>query len=213
MLIRTFVRSTFITLVLWIATPVQGGTTTIYFDDVQAPLVFSETVALTEVYSGLGVYFYTESAGDGGAILDEYSNFGVDAHSGRNFLAFNSGSRLSDGGVPHNPETILFDTLMSEVSIYVAGGETLDSFTMMAYDAAGLLVDTDMVTTQSWALLSVASPDGIRTVVLEQTGEDSIFVYDDLSFTVLGMVPSPGAIVLSTLGAGLVGWLRRRRSL
>ena len=200
-------------LVAGLCVPAQAAST-IDFDDAVAPYLFMNAVALTEAYAGLGVHFVGPGGKDGGAIIDQDGNFSVDARSGRNFLAFNRNSQMSDGGVPQDPETILFDSLMGEVSIYAAGGVRADTFTMEAYDAADVLVDTDTITTQDWGLLSVSSAGGIRKVVLAQTADDDAFVYDDLSFTSLSpVVPAPGAIVLGMLGTGLVGWLRRRRSL
>ncbi|MBP7052021.1 MAG: hypothetical protein KBE65_13485 [Phycisphaerae bacterium] len=205
-----------VALAVGLVGPVQAGTT-INFDDDEAPDSFGETNSLTEAYAGLGVHFAGPGDLDGGAILDQSGNFGVWALSARNFLAFNRNSRMSDGGVPQDPETILFDSLMSEVSIYAAGGWEVDTFIMDAYDASGTLVDTDTITTADWGLLSVSSAAGIRRVVLTQVSDvDNAFVYDDLSFTVLSggpAVPAPGAILLGTLGTGLVGWLRRRRAL
>ncbi len=195
--------------------PVQAGTT-INFDDAVAPDTFRETNSLTEKYAGLGVHFAGPAGCVGGAILDWTGHFGVWAHSGQNFLAFSRGEAMLDGEL-QDPEMIRFDGLMSEVSIYAAGGYGVDTFVMDAYDASGTLVDTDTIATKDWGLLSVSSAAGIRRVVLTQTdGDDAIFLYDDLSFTVLTTgptVPAPGAILLGTLGTGLVGWLRRRRSL
>jgi hypothetical protein len=73
---------------------------------------------------------------------------------------------------------------------------------MQAYNAANVLVDSDTVTTQDWAQLSVSGV-GITKVVLTQTG-DSAWVYDDLTY-----VPEPSGLALLLMGAALA--LRARR--
>ncbi|MHC4705643.1 MAG: hypothetical protein ACYS8I_00970 [Planctomycetota bacterium] len=168
------------------------GATVIDFDDVLAPCAFVDTVRLTEQYAPLGVHFSGPGGNDGGAILDTCGNFGVSPVSGSNFLAFNRGSMLSDGGIPSDPETIIFDDLASEVSIYAAGGNGSGAdFTMRAYNIDDVLVDSDTVVTVSWALLSVSSAGGIKKVVLEEAGMDSAFVYDHLCFVPRGDIDPP----------------------
>jgi hypothetical protein len=168
------------------------GATVIDFDDVSAPCTFVDTVRLTELYASLGVHFLGPGGKDGGAIVNKCGNFGVSPVSGDNFLAFNRTSNLSDGGTPKDPETIVFDSLMAEVSIYAAGGNgSGGKFTMMAYDVDDVLVDSAMVITKPWALMSVSWPLGIKKVVLEEAGLDNAFVYDNLSFEPVSCVP-PG---------------------
>lgn len=200
-----------------IVTPVSDGQTTessplptaqtsvIDFDDVSAPCVFAETTALREQYSALGVHFAGPGQLDGGAILNMCGGFGVNARNGENFLAFNRSAVMSDGGIPLDPQTIEFDLLMEYVSIYAAGGVSQDTFTMDAYDALGNLIDTDQVVTIGWAELSVSSQEGIRSVVLTQTGHE-YFVYDDLSFQ---PIPEPATLLILTVGG--LGLLRKRK--
>lgn len=105
---------------------VQTGSvdTLLNFDDVAAPCVFAETVALRN-YNG--VLFSGGAPNDGGAILNECGNFGVTGHSPPNFLAFNCSSVLGDGGIPKLPEKVVFPNASTQVSLKIgsAGGGTV----------------------------------------------------------------------------------------
>jgi hypothetical protein len=182
------------------------GTTVINFDDVSASCVFVQTIHLSEQYFSLGVHFQGPGGNDGGAILNQCGNFGVPAASGVNFLAFNRNALLSDGGVPKDPETILFDYLMTDVSIYATGGDRPSTFTMQAYNSVNILVDTDTITTADWGPLSVSWAGGIKYVILQEIGGDNVFVYDNLSFT---PVPEPVTLLLLGLGARIL--IKRRK--
>jgi hypothetical protein len=184
---------------------------------VAAPFGFTNAVRLSELYAPLGVHFWGPdgpSGHDGGAVLDQDSNFDISAHSGRNFLAFNrlSNVTLMDGGRALDPETISFDTLATSVSIFAAGGFNIKTFLMQGFDANGVLVASDTVTTQQWGELEIASPSGIKSVQLSclTPPENAVgFVFDDLS---VDFVPEPSTISLLTcaIAIGLVLGLRRK---
>jgi hypothetical protein len=55
----------------------------------------------------------------------------------------------------------------------------------------------------------------VTRLFLSVVGYDSFSIYyDDFSFTPAGqVVPAPGALLLAGMGTGLVGWLRKRRTL
>jgi hypothetical protein len=175
-----------------------------YGNAITAPGLFDLTSPLTELYAPLGVHFSGPIGGSGGAILNQSGNFGVPALSGENFLAFN---RQSDVAYSVDPETITFDTPMTSVSIFAAGGTQSDIFTMQAFGAGGLLLDNASVTTQGYAQLSVSSLAGIQWVVLSESGAP-YFVYDDLSAT---PVPEPAAVGWLVAGAVVMVCHFRRR--
>ncbi len=176
-----------------------ASATLIDFDGTGAPNLFNGTTALRDLYAGLGVNFDGPGPLDGGAILNEGGNFGVGAFSGTDFLAFNNGATLMDGGTPRDPEEILFDDLQASVSIYAAGGVwDAATFRMDAYDQLDQLVDTDTVSGGNWAQLLVSHPGGIARVVLTEIAKVQSFVYDDLEFFA---VPGPGALLVFGLAA------------
>jgi hypothetical protein len=200
------------------AGPAGAQVMTIDFDTapgggtVVAPINFSETTRLTTLYAPLGVTFSGPGGNDGGAILNQDSNFGVNARSGVNFLAFNRdpNARLSDGGRPIDPETIAFATPQGQVSIFASGGFSANSFRIDAFDAGGSLIGSGTGTSGvgAYVQLSVAAA-GIRSVVLTGTGAAPFFVYDDLSFT---SVPEPSSLALTGValaGAACRRWRRR----
>ena len=164
---------------------------------------------LTELYAPLGVHFSGPNATNGGGIVNQSGNFGVNARSGVNFLAFNVNPGVSYGdlGHPTDPETITFDTLMDTVSIYAAGGNNANTFVMAGFDTGGSLVVSQSVTTQTFAPLQISWPLGLRSVRLSVTAPptNDYFVYDDLFAS---SVPEPSsALLLGALSA--VGLARR----
>ena len=173
--------------------------TTINFDGTVAPSFFALTVPLTELYAPLGVHFAGPLPGEGGAILDQRGLFGINAHSGEAFLAFNRAFYARD------PETIRFDTVQTYVEVFASGGREPTSFLMEGYNGGNLLAsDTVSVPGGAWGMMSISAGRGFDTVVLTQTAGHFAFVYDDLTF-----VPEPGTLTLLLLGAGAA---TRRRS-
>ena len=173
--------------------------TTINFDGTGAPSTFGATVPLTELYAPLGVHFAGPQPGEGGAILDQRGSFGVNAHSGEAFLAFNRNVLYAQ-----DPETIRFDTVQTYVEIFAAGGSSLTTFVMAGYNGGNLL-DSDFIVVPrgSWGMMSISAARGFDTVVLREDGGIFSFVYDDLTFV-------PGPTTLSLLLLGAVATARRR---
>ena len=168
-----------------------------YGNPINAPDFFFQTSPLTELYAPLGVHFSGPSAGYGGAIINEGGSFGVSALSGDNFLAFNT---MSDLSYAVGPETITFDTPMTSVSIFAAGGGgEYGPFTMQAFDAGGLLLDADTEDSppSGYAELNVSSPEGIHWVVLTIDVGFTSWVYDNLTAT---PVPEPESLSLFFFG-------------
>ena len=186
---------------------------------INAPIFFKNANPLTDLYSPLGVTFAGPSAIDGGAILNEGSNFGFNAHSGVNFLAFNRAAQaiMMNGGMPIDPETITFNQSYQTVSIFAAVGiidedeDTKGTFTMTAY-SSGVQVGSTMLSLlnkDGFQELSVSSAGGIDKVVLTETGSP-LFAYDDLR---LKAVPEPASFFLLFVGLSGAAFAKRLRGL
>ncbi len=90
------------------------------------------------------------------------------------------------------------------VSNGLGGNETLS-----VYDSTGSLLESHQlvsgILTSVYPVITRGAYDISRLVI---TGD--FFAIDDLQFNA---IPAPGAILLGSIGVGLVGWLRRRRTI
>lgn len=94
----------------------------------------------------------------------------------------------------------------SQIGIGVAdsaGGPEI----LSVYNSGGVLLESHVLTpgTNIYAVITRPFYDISR---IELAGE--FFAADDLQFNV---IPAPGAILLGSIGVGIVGWLRKRRAL
>jgi hypothetical protein len=173
-----------------------------------APDAFSSATNLTNLYSSLGITFSSSSgANNGGAILDQSSNFAVNARSGTNFLAFNrlSGATFSNGGRPIDPEVLSFSTAISDFSVFASGGFSNASFQLQAFDAGNTLLGSSTINilAGSYGQLNFVSvSSNISTIILTQISGDNSFVYDDLSFnnSPVTSVPEPFTVMGTLIG-------------
>lgn len=80
------------------------------------------------------------------------------------------------------------------------------------FDGDGNLIDSLAIVTppSTHSQFSISHP-GIASFRLSMDGDGGI--WDNLTFNTPIAVPAPAAIVLSSVGMALVGWLRRRRAI
>jgi hypothetical protein len=119
---------------------------------------------------------------DGGAILNECSNFSTTGYSPPNFVAFNSepGAAMSGGGVAVAPERIDFSQDVSSVQVNVGGPEGGTAL-LAVYSASNVqLASTSVSLANSMQTLSLNAV-GIRFAILS-VQDTKFWIFDDLSF-------------------------------
>ena len=183
-----------------------GASDCITFDNTSEPCSFMLSLPLSSEFIGQGVTFSGPDPLDGGAVLDQCGNFGVTAHSPPNFLAFNTGATLSNGGHPIGPETITFSNPVKTFSLNV-GHLSSGQVTVTAYNSSNTLVDQDMVSPNS--VLQFVQLDGSDITSVEIAFTGPILVVDDICWIndVQLIVPTLGewALILLSLLLLIVG--------
>jgi hypothetical protein len=109
-----------------------------------------------------------------------------------------------------------FSVLATDVWLDIIGNDgplgSGDAGELYAYNAAGTQLDSDFTSGlfgSAFDTLHVSDPVGIAYIIAYGTDNDTVGL-DNLQWE---QIPAPGAILLGSLGVGLVGWLRRRRTL
>jgi hypothetical protein len=146
------------------------------FDNVSAPCDFADTTPLI----GLEQYAsFWAPAPNGGAILNECSSFGINAHSPPNFLAFNPNSYYTGPGVPKTPELIFVgQTSKSSVSFYYSCGSNPSTpVAVVAYGNSGILGSITINPNDTWQQVSV---DIAGIVAISLIGNPYVLLVDDL---------------------------------
>jgi hypothetical protein len=167
--------------------------------------------------------------GIGGSILLRNDNFS-DSVDGDDGVIDNNGNTggattgaLYSGGL--SSLTFDFDalllggTLPTHVGVVITDAMTSTSMTLSAFRSGSLLgsisgfqVSELQHFTQEDRFYGWADLSGIDRMVIAAT-TDNDWAMDHLQYGTQASVPVPGAILLASLGMGLVGYLRRRRTL
>jgi len=164
------------------------------FDDNTEPCGFSATTRVTNEYAAFGVTFSGPGGNDGGAVLDECSSFGVTGHSPPNFLAFNSGGVMSDGGFAIGPETMAFSVPpaagQSGATVTMlcgAGFGTTGDITLECFNSGGGSLGSDIIPISDVLSQLQVSASDIASCVMSYNSSTTFMVCDDLAFS--GVVP------------------------
>ena len=120
---------------------------------------------------------------------------------------------ITTTGGPDNEMSVLFTSLASSATFDWTTIFSND-FYAQAFDSDGNLLDTYSATGLSGTSYGSVTFSGVGNIakVKMHDGTGTIGV-GRLTYTSANVIPAPGALLLGSLGVGLVGWLRKRRAL
>lgn len=113
-----------------------------------------------------------------------------------------------------NWASVQFPREITSATIRHLVGQANDSYVSAGGNYWGTFTDT--VGGETWTSTTFSGKPG-KTLVITATGSkwSGFDMYGQLGIDSISAtpIPAPGAVLLGSIGAGLVGWLRRRRSL
>ncbi len=177
--------------------------TLVNFDDKVAGAL-GTPILLWNEYATVGVASITEITG-GGSLL---ARFPYSAQSLLNYVG--TGWNYEIGGALGGWDgTIRIDLALpaSMVGIGVSNS-TGGPETISVYDSTGSQLGPSYQVAPGVNVYAVITSSSYNISRLEISGD--YFAIDDLQFNA---IPAPGAILLGSIGVGLVGWLRRRSTI
>ena len=172
----------------------------------------------------LGVTFQSGTSGQdwvaGDSTTNKYNTRSTNGSSWNAATYWHHGNVFAWADVPGDDGYIYFDNQdATYVELDYCAASTLY---LTAYDSGGNVIDTDNGPGNLWPGNTV----GPGTLRVDWDGTNTIaYVYlhdvgnywcvDDIKTDAsdISIIPAPGAILLGSIGVGLVGWLRRRRTL
>ena len=125
---------------------------------------------------------------------------------------------LVDGAITDGTGALGYDDNGDSVGTFFSFASPITAFGLDITTKPGSTVTIGGSVSDSLALTSdtplfwgVIDMDGITSISFNASGEPLVG-FDAVSFG-QAVIPAPGAIVLGAIGVGLIGWLRRRRTL